>query len=381
MRVTCLQENLSRGLALVSRAVATRSTLPVLSNVLLQSEDGGLRLSGMNQQLAMSVWLGASVEDEGAITVPARLLSDFVAQLPEGPVTLAGDDATDSLNVASGRFQAKLKGLSAEDFPPIPTTGDEREVDLATDLLADVIGQVVTAAATDDSRPVLAGVSITIAPDHIELAAADGYRLAVRREEVETGLAETVQIVVPRPAMVELQRMLADDPGTVTIGLSETQSQVLFRTSTVTFIATLIDGQFPNYPQLIPGEVDTRVVVDTQAFAQATRIASLFASSGANVIKLHVQPGSDGESGRVVLTSNSAELGENSGELDAEVSGDGGLIAFNPRFLSECLSTIATERISVGTSGATSPGRFRPVDGDEEIETHSHVIMPMHTVS
>lgn len=381
MRVTCLQENLSRGLGLVSRAVATRSTLPVLSNVLVQSEDGGLRLSGMNQQLAMSVWLGASVEDEGAITVPARLLSDFVSQLPEGPVTLTSDDETDSLSVASGRYQAKLKGLSAEDFPPIPTTGDEREVDLATDLLADVIGQVVTAAATDDSRPVLAGVSITIAPDHLELAAADGYRLAVRREEVETGLAESVQIVVPRPAMVELQRMLADDPGTVTIGLSETQSQVLFRTSTVTFIATLIDGQFPNYPQLIPGEVDTRVVVDTQAFAQATRIASLFASSGANVIKLHVQPGADGESGRVVLTSNSAELGENSGELDAEVSGDGGLIAFNPRFLSECLSTITTERISVGTSGATSPGRFRPVDGDEEIETHSHVIMPMHTVS
>ena len=381
MRVTCLQENLSRGLGLVSRAVATRSTLPVLSNVLVQSEDGGLRLSGMNQQLAMSVWLGASVEDEGAITVPARLLSDFVSQLPEGPVTLTTDDETDSLSVASGRYQAKLKGLSAEDFPPIPTTGDEREVDLATDLLADVISQVVTAAATDDSRPVLAGVSITIAPDHLELAAADGYRLAVRREEVETGLAESVQIVVPRPAMVELQRMLADDPGTVTIGLSETQSQVLFRTSTVTFIATLIDGQFPNYPQLIPGEVDTRVVVDTQAFAQATRIASLFASSGANVIKLHVQPGADGESGRMVLTSNSAELGENSGELDAEVSGDGGLIAFNPRFLSECLSTITTERISVGTSGATSPGRFRPVDGDEEIETHSHVIMPMHTVS
>ena len=381
MRVTCLQENLGRGLALVSRAVATRSTLPVLSNVLLQSEDGGLRLSGMNQQLAMSVWLGSSVEDEGAITVPARLLSDFVAQLPEGPVTLTTDDETDSLSVASGRYQAKIKGLSAEDFPPIPTTGDEREVDLATDLLADVIGQVVTAAATDDSRPVLAGVSITIGPDHIELAAADGYRLAVRREEVETGLAEPVQIVVPRPAMVELQRMLADDPGTVTIGLSETQSQVLFRTSTVTFIATLIDGQFPNYPQLIPGEVDTRVVVDTQAFAQATRIASLFASSGANVIKLHVQPGAEGESGRMVLTSNSAELGENSGELDAEVSGDGGLIAFNPRFLSECLGTIATERISVGTSGATSPGRFRPVDGDDEVETHSHVIMPMHTVS
>jgi DNA polymerase-3 subunit beta len=149
----------------------------------------------------------------------------------------------------------------------------------------------------------------------------------------------------------------------------------------VTFIASLIDGQFPNYPQLVPGEVDTRVVVDTQQFAQAARIASLFASSGANVIKVNVQPSGDGASGRMTLTSTSAELGENSGELDVEVTGEGGSIAFNPRFLSECLSAISTERVTVGMSGATSPGRFRPMDGDSEIESHSHVIMPMHTVS
>ncbi len=381
MQVTCLQENLSRGLALVSRAVAARSTLPVLSNVLLKSEDAGLRLSGMNQQIAMSVWLGADIEDPGAITVPARLLSDFVGQLPEGSVVMESDDQTDSLDVTSGRFHAKLKGINADDFPPIPTTGDEREVELTTDLLGDVVDQVVIAAATDDSRPVLAGVSLTIAPDHIELAAADGYRLAVRREDVETGIGKSTQIIVPRPAMVELRRVLSDEPGNVTIGLSDTQSQVLFRTKSVTFIASLIDGQFPNYPQLVPGEVDTRFVVNTQEFVQATRIASLFASSGANVIKVNVQPSSEEASGRMVLTSNSAELGEHSGELDVEVTGDGGLVAFNPRFLAECLNAIPSERVSVGISGTTSPGRFRPMKGDDEIEAHSHVIMPMHTVS
>ena len=381
MQVTCLQENLSRGLALVSRAVATRSTLPVLGNVLLKSEDAGLRLSGMNQQIAMSVWLGADVEDAGAITVPARLLSDFIGQLPEGSVVMETDDQTNSLDVTSGRFHAKLKGISADEFPPIPTTGDEQEVQLSTVLLGEVVDEIVIAAATEDSRPVLAGVSLTFAPDHIELAAADGYRLAVRREEIETGVAEPTQIVVPRAAMVELRRILADDPGEVTIGLSDTQSQVLCRTKSVTFIASLIDGQFPNYPQLVPGEVDTRVVVDTQQFAQAARIASLFASSGANVIKVNVQPSGDGASGRMTLTSTSAELGENSGELDVEVTGEGGSIAFNPRFLSECLSAISTERVTVGMSGATSPGRFRPMDGDSEIESHSHVIMPMHTVS
>ena len=381
MQVTCLQENLGRGLALVSRAVATRSTLPVLGNVLLQSEDGGLRLSGMNQQIAMSVWLGANVDEAGAITVPARLLSDFVSQLPDGSVVMESENDTNSLAITSGQFHAKLQGIGADDFPPIPEASAEREVELPADLFATVVDQVIVAAATDDSRPVLAGVSLTIAPDYIEMAAADGYRLAVRREDVETGITESTQIVVPRPAMVELRRILADEPGNVTIGLSDTQSQVVFQTKLVTFIASLIDGQYPNYPQLVPGEVDSQVTVNTQEFAQATRIAALFASTGANVIKVNVQPTGDGSSGRMVLTANSAELGENSGEIDVRLTGEGGLIAFNPRFLTECLNAIPTEQVSLGMSGTTSPGRFRPMSGGHEVETHSHVIMPMHTVS
>ena len=384
MNVTCLQENLNRGLNLVSRAVAARSPLPVLSNVLLATEDGGLKLAAMNQQMAISVWTGASIQSEGAITVPARLLSEFIGQLPEGVVTLELDAETDTLAVSSGRFRAKLKGIDASEFPPIPEGDTERELEMPTSVWTAIIEQVVVAAAQDDSRPVLAGVSLTFGPDYVELAAADGYRLAVRRAAAETGLAEPTQIVVPRPAMVELSRILADDPGAVTIGLTANASSVRFNTRAASLVSQLIDGQFPAYQQLIPdtANVETRVVADTEAVNQATRIAALFARDGQNVIKATIE-GTD-EGGRLTLSANSAELGENQGEIEAEVSGTNtsAQIAFNYRFLADCLGTVSSERVSLSLSGPTSPGLVRQVDNDgEDMPSFSHVIMPMHTVT
>ena len=384
VNLTCLQENLNRGLNLVSRAVAARSPLPVLSNVLLATEDGGLKLAAMNQQMAISVWTGASIQTEGAITVPARLLSDFIGQLPEGIVTLELDAETDTLLVSSGRFRAKMKGIDADEFPPIPEADAERELEMPTSVWTSIIEQVVVAAAQDDSRPVLAGVSLTFGPDYVELAAADGYRLAVRRAAAETGLSEATQIVVPRAAMVELSRILADDPGAVTIGLTANASSVRFSTRAVSLVSQLIDGQFPAYQQLIPdtANMETRVVADTAAVTQATRIAALFARDGQNVIRASIEGNDDG--GRLVLSANSAELGENQSEVEAEVSGDStnAQIAFNYRFLSDCLGTVASERVSLSLAGPTSPGLVRQVDKDgEDMPSFSHVIMPMHTVS
>ncbi len=380
LNITCLQENLHRGLSLVSRAVATRSPLPVLSNVLLATEEGGLKLAAMDQQMAISVWIGGSIEAEGAITVPARLISDFIGQLPEGPVEMELDADTDTLALSAGRYRAKIKGIDAEEFPPIPEANAEKEIEVKTALWVEMIDQVVIAAATDDSRPALAGVSLLMAPDYVELAAADGYRLATRRAELATGLDEQVQIIVPRPAMVELRRILSDDPGELTIGLTASSSEVMFRTKTVTLVSHLIDAQYPNYEQLVPSSVDTQIVVETEELAQATRIASLFARNGANVVKVNVEPGENGGAGRVVLTASSAELGENTGELEATVSGPGAQIAFNYRFLSEGLGAIATSKVSVGVSGPTSPGLIRPVEDDAIVEGYSYVIMPMHSV-
>ncbi|MCY3958387.1 MAG: DNA polymerase III subunit beta [Chloroflexi bacterium] len=384
MNLTCLQENLNRGLNLVSRAVAARSPLPVLSNVLLATEDGGLKLEAMNREMSISVWTGASIQAEGAITVPARLLSDFIGQLPEGVVALELDAETDTLEVSSGRFRAKMKGIGADEFPPIPVGDAERELEMPTSVWTSIIEQVVVAAAQDDSRPVLAGVSLTFGPDYVELAAADGYRLAVRRAAAETGLSEPTQIIVPRPAMVELSRILTDDPGSVTIGLTANAQSVRFSTRAVTLVSQLIDGQFPAYQQLIPdtANMETRVVADTAAVTQATRIAALFARDGQNVIRASIEGSDDG--GRLVLSANSAELGENQGEVEAEVTGasTSAQIAFNYRFLSDCLGTVSSERVSLALAGPTSPGLVRQVDKDgQDMPSFSHVIMPMHTVS
>ncbi len=385
MDITCLQENLHRALNLVTRAVAARSPLPVLSNVLIATEEGGLKIAAMNQQMAITVWIGASVETDGATTVPARLLADFVSQLPEGPVTMSLDTETDTLEIASGRYRAKLKGIDANEFPPIPETKPEHELEMPTTTWGELIDQVVVAAASDDSRPVLAGVSITLAAEHVELAAADGYRLAVRRATSVTGLPDPTQFIAPRAAMIELSRILADDPGLVTIGLAPNSSSVVFSTKSVSLVSQLIDGHFPAYEQLVPdgSAVETRVVADTAALVQATRIAGLFARDGQNVIKATIEGQEDG-SGRLVLSATSAELGENQGEVEAAVSGStpNAIIAFNYRFLHECLGTLASDRVSIALSGSTSPGLFRPVDDDDaDIPTFSHVIMPMHTVS
>ena len=384
VKVTGLQENLARGMNIVSRAVATRSPLPVLSNVLLATEEGGLKLTAMNQQLAISVWIRASIESDGAITVPARLLTDFISQLPEGNVAMELDSDTDTLTVSSGRFRAKMRGIDASEFPPIPEGSTEHELKLPTDLWTEIIGQVVVAAATDDSRPVLTGISLTLDKAFVELAAADGYRLATRRVAADTGLTDHLQLIVPRSAMIELSHILAVDPGTVTLSLAHNASSVMFRTKDVSLVSQIIDGKFPAYEQLIPASenVETRAVVNTAAFTKATRIAALFARTGQNVIKATVDESPEGI-GRIVLSANSVELGENQGEIEASVTGPTAQIAFNYRFLSECLGTLKSERVSLALSGSSSPGLVRQVDpktNDDE-ESFNHVIMPMHTVT
>ncbi|MBM4437243.1 MAG: DNA polymerase III subunit beta [Actinobacteria bacterium] len=380
MKITCLQESLNRGLNLVSRAVPARSPLPVLSNVLLTTDAGRLKLAAMNQQIAISVWVGGNIEREGAVTAPARLLTDFVGQLPEGTVNLELDEETDTLTLTAEHYRAKVKGIGAEEFPPIPETGAEREIEVDGAVFGEMIDQVAIAAATDDSRPVLGGVSLTLSPAGLELAAADSYRLAVRSGAMKTGLKEAVQLIVPRQAMLELRRILADDPGGVWIGLTASRSEVLFRTTNVSFVSHLIDGQFPKYAQLIPTASETRMVAPTHALAQAVKIASLFARDGANVIRVTVEGAEAGGIGRVVLNAVAADLGENRGELPCTVEGPSAHIAFNSKFLADCLGAIHAEQVSLALTGPTSPGLLHPVTKEGDDLTYSHVVMPMHTV-
>lgn len=375
MKVICVQEKFARALATVNRAVASRSSLPVLSNVLLATEKSMLKLSATNMEIATTVMVGCKVESEGAVTVPARLLTDLVSQLGADPVELELNPENLELTLTCANYRATLKGISADDFPPLPTATAGTVLRMDPAILRRMIDLTVLATATDDSRPVLSGVCITIKPDALVLAAADGYRLAVKSLEADTGVERTVQVIVPRNSMSELARILADTKEEVEIIISQQRTHAVFNAGDIHMVSHLIEGQFPNFEQLVPPGFQTRLVLNTAEMARASKIASIFARGGSNVIRLETRPGDNG-AGKLLVSATSTDLGNNTGELEASLEGEQAFIAFNARFLGECLGTIDTDQVEIQLSGATSPGLIRPI-GDT---TYSHVIMPMHTV-
>lgn len=373
MKVSCLQENLSRGLSLVARAVATRSTLPVLGNVLLATDHGRLRLSATNLELGISCWIGAKIDEEGAITVPARTFVDLVNALPNDTVSMDLAVRTLTLNVRCAAFNNDIKCIDAQEFPPFPTVEADNGLTLNVEDLRQMISQVVLAASTDDARPVLTGVLIEMSGNTMTLAAADGFRLSVRTAQ----LAEKVpasKAIVPARALAELGRILSDGEETVTMTLPPNRGQVIFRSKNVELVSQLIDGTFPDYRSIIPTSYSTRSVLSTSAFLKACKAADIFAREAAHSARLHVAPGSQLEPGKVEITATAAETGSNETMVDATVDGSAIDIAFNVRFLVEVLNVIDTPNVALETNSTSSPGVIKPVGREDFL----HVVMPMH---
>lgn len=374
MKLTCLQENLKRGLATVSHAVAGKSTLPVLSNVLLATDEGRLKLAATNLEVGITHWIGAQIQEEGAVTVPAKLLADVVGGLPNDKVTLTLDARTQSVKVECGRFTSNIKGIEAEEFPSIPTIADrEPAAVLPPDVLREAIDQVAFAAASDDSRPVLAGVLVRMHDARLFLAAADGFRLATRTVALPEPVAQQAEFIVPARALAELSRIAAEAEGTVSITIAPGGSQVLFHTESTELVSRLIDGKFPDVERIIPQQYVTRSVLDTAELAKAVKLASYIATASQNVVKLTMEPGGELGPGRLVISANAAEVGDNTGELDAMIHGEGGQIALNVKYLSELLGVVKTAQIALETQTPSSPGVFKPVG----TEGYIHIIMPM----
>ena len=379
MKVSCLQENLAKGLAIVGRAVATKSTLPVLANILLATDQGRLKLAATNLELGITCWIGAKVEEEGATTVPARLLGEFVNSLPNDKIDLALTVRTQTLRLTCQRYAANIKGIDAEDFPLIPTVADTPTVALEPDLLREMIGQVAFAAAADDSRPVLAGVLMSFRDNSLTLAAADGFRLSVRTAAIEPpagGAAPAgLDVIVPARAMQEVARIAAEGKDPVEVTVTPNKNQVLFHLSNVDLVSRLVEGAFPNYQQIIPKEYKTRAVLSTGDFLKATKIASFFARDAANIVRLNVIHGEEElVTGRVTVGATAAEVGDNLNEIDAVVEGQHLQIAFNARYLTDVLSVLTATQVGLEASTSSSPGVVRPVG----VEGFTHVIMPMH---
>lgn len=374
MKLSCLQENLKRGLAIVSHAVAGKSTLPVLSNILIATDEGRLKLAATNLEVGITCWIGAKIEEEGAVTIPAKLLTDVVGGLPNDKINLRLDPRTQTVNLTCARFEANIKGIEADEFPVIPTvTEREPTVAFPPDLLRETVDQVAFAAATDDTRPVLAGVLMRLKGKTATFAAADGFRLAVRTIELPEPVDEPQDVIVPARALNELARIIGDVEGNVEVTVTPGGGQVLFHTESMDLVSRLIEGRFPDFERIIPASFATRTVLETQELSKAVKLSSYFASASANIVKLTMEPGGDLGPGRLLISANAAEVGDNKGALDGMVHGEGGQIALNVKYLSEALNAIKTPQIAIETQTAQNPGVFKPVGA----EGYIHIVMPM----
>jgi DNA polymerase-3 subunit beta len=353
--------------------VATRTTLPITQNILLSTDESRLKLAATNLEIAISTWIGAQIEEEGSITLPARLLTEFVSSLPQERIDLDSSGQQSSVTVKCARFEAHVNGADAADFPPIPTVESGVVAKVEAQVLRDAIDHVVFAAATEDSRPVLTGIKVEIVGDELTFAAADGFRLAVYKGNLVEPPEEDVSFIVPARALQEVGRLVGSQEQPIEFTVTPSKGQALFRLDNIEVVTQLIQGTFPNYAQLIPQSFDTRAVASLEEFTNATRTASIFARDGSGIVRLNVTGGSDGSPGKLSVLSRAEEVGENQGEIDARVEGGENKIAFNGKYLSDVLGVLQESEVALETTAPNSPGVLRPVGNDRYV----HVIMPM----
>lgn len=377
MKVQVLQENLQRGLSIVGRAVATRSTLPITANVLLATDRGRLKLAATDLDISISAWIGAKIEDEGATTVPSRLISDFVAQLPSATVTLDVPTNGRQLKLECSRNDSTINAMDAEDFPRIPEIRDGVSITFDPKAVRRAIERVEFAAATDDSRPVLTGVHIKTEGPRLTMAAADGFRLAVADVTLPESPSEAVEVIIPARALRELSRLIGESNEPVEMRINPQRTQVLFALTDVEMVSQLIQGTFPNYNQLIPAEYNTRATLDVEEFKREARIAAIFARDGSGIIRLQLSTGEAGQPGQLTISARADEIGDNEGKIDAKIEGDASKIAFNSRYLQDVLN-ILNGKVALEMTSPSSQGVFRPVDENGVGEPgYVHVVMPM----
>jgi DNA polymerase III subunit beta len=377
VKITCKQQDLSRGLSTVSHAVSSRSTLPILANILLATDHGRLRLYATNLEIGINCWIDAEVHEEGSTTVPAKVFTELVNSLPQAPVDISVPQDSHTASIKSLRTSSNIKGLDPSEFPLSPTTeGSEPPVIIDATLLKEMISEVAFAAADDDSRPVLTGVLVQVGNEKITFAAADAFRLSVRTAPLPGDSKSRSDILIPSRTLTELARILPSE-GTVEMIVTPNRSQVLFHTENVDLLSRLIEGNFPNYRQIIPKEHTTRAVVETKEFAAAVKSVIPFARDSSNIARVKITGGSgEGiEPGTFTVEATAEDLGHNVSTINAAVDGPDQQIIFNVKYLSEVLAVMSTPEVALEITSAARPGVLKPVGSAD----YTYVIMPMST--
>jgi len=323
--------------------------------------------------MAISCWIGAKVEAEGAITVPSRLLTEFINSLPSEKVDISLSPETKTLGLKCARFEARISGVDAKDFPPIPKIDEGITTRVEVDALRQGINHVIFAAATEESRPVLTGIDAQFDGDLLTLAAADGFRLAVYKLPLAVPVTEKTEVIIPSRTLAELNRLIVDEEEAIEITVNPKKSQILFRLKNTELVSQLVQGTFPQYTQLIPQSYITRAVVNVAEFLRATKTASIFARDGSGIVRLVITPGGELTPGKITVSARSEEIGDDVGDIDAIIEGEEAKIAFNGKYLSDVLGVLHEAQVALETTNPSSPGVIRPVG----VDNYVHVIMPM----
>ncbi len=361
MKLQVTQENLNKALNSVARVANSRGTLPILANVLVKTSNNRLSLSATNLDIAITHYIGAKVGEEGSITVPARLMQDFVGSLPEGIIKL--DLKETKLHVNTDQYQSVVNGILADDFPAMPAITKGKSWTVGGGLFKKALQQVVFAASADETRPVLTGVLLQTTNGKLHMAATDSYRLA----EKELGAnKEDVNLLIPASAMHDLLRVLGD--GDEEVKVTHDEQQVLFQVGDIELVTRLVDGKYPDYKKLIPEKFATKATLKRADLLNITKVSSLFARESAGSVTIEV----DGTEGKMSIRSVASQLGENTATATAKIEGSGS-ITVNSRYLLDALGVMSGEDVTFGFNGKLEPTLL----SDPASLDYRHVIMPL----
>lgn len=347
----------------MSRVASARATLPVLANILITTEAGRVRLTATDLEVGLTTWIRAKIDTEGAFTVPARLLMDFVGNNTDEQLSL--ERVGEQLKIVSEHHSVTMNGISESEFPLIPSLSGATEFSLPAATVRELIAQTSFAAALDDTRPVLAGVLFAVVDQTLAVAATDSYRLAERRIPLPTAVVP-LRRIVPHRALTELQRIIPAE-GTITFAFMENQVQV--RAEERELVSRLIDGNFPDYQQIIPKAPTTTAMVSRKALVDAVRLASFFARDSSNHVRFELEPTS------LSIAAVSAQLGQSRSTMGAEVTGAPLSIAFNAKFVLDVLAVMTGETVALKFSGPVQPTLLT----DAALPDSLFIVMPLRT--
>ena len=366
MKIQCLQENLAKALNAVSKIIPIRGSLPILSNVLLKTENGRLKIIGTNLEIGVRYLIGAKIEEEGEITIPSKLFAEYINSLPNDKIDLSLKE--NNLIIKSNDYNAKVFGTDTKEFPLIPEVKNEPITILKADQFLESINQVVFAAALDETRPILSGVYFHFEGDKLRMVATDSYRLSEKTIKLGKPVKEAKSVIVPAKTIQELNYVVSENEKPVEISIDE--NQILFRIADIDLISRLIEGEFPNYEQIIPESFETRAKINVEEFIKVIKLANIFAREGTHNVQLELK-----KDGKIIVSTATAQVGDNVSTLKSEIEGNESEITFNTKYLLDVLSNIKTKSIYLELNGKLNPGVIK----SEGLKDYTHIIMPLRT--